>query len=271
MTAPRATVADGGPTVARPRLSVIVPLYNERRLVAPMLRRLAATPLPSAATREILVVDDGSTDGSDEIVRRLEPEVPELRLIRQPVNRGKGAAVRRGIAAAGGDLIVIQDADLEYDPADLETLLHRFAESGAEVVYGSRFSSPTGGSNGLGHRLGNGLITAWSNLFTGFRLTDVETCYKMFRAPLLKSIPLVSDDFAFEVEITARLARRGVRIQEVSIGYAGRGHDEGKKITWRDGLKALAAIVRFRFTDAAAPAGGGQEKRPAPKGRPEDI
>ena len=233
-----------------PRLSVIVPVYNERYLVGELLRRLAAAPLSSASEVEILVVDDGSTDGSREIVRGLAESIPGLRLIEHAENRGKGAAVRTGIAAAAGDLIVFQDADLEYDPRDLELLLQPFLEDGADVVYGSRFHF--GGRRRVlyyRHQLGNRLITTLSNLFTDLNLTDVETCYKMFRAPLLQSIPLRSNDFAMEVEITAKVAKRHFRVFEVPISYAGRTYQEGKKITWRDGLKALVAIFRFWLID----------------------
>jgi glycosyltransferase involved in cell wall biosynthesis len=233
-----------------PKLSVIVPVYNERTLVSELLRRLAAAPIPSVGEIEILVVDDGSTDGSAEVVRRHAATTPGLRVLEQPQNRGKGAALRVGIAAATGDLIVFQDADLEYDPRDLESLVRPFAADGADAVYGSRFQRRGAARvTSYHHEAANRLITAFSNLFTGLRLSDVETCYKMFRAPLLKSIPLRSDDFAMEVEITAKVARRRVRIVEVPISYRGRTYREGKKITWRDGIRALVAIVRFRFGD----------------------
>ena len=232
---------------APPKLSVIVPVHNERRLVAELLRQLAAAPMPSIGRREVIVVDDGSTDGSAEIVRRLAGGDGGMRLIERPDNRGKGAALRAGIAAAGGDLIVFQDADLEYDPRDLETLARALGETGADAVYGSRFGRPRGRRFPGVHELGNRLITAWSNLFTGLGLSDVETCYKMLRAPLVKAMTLRSNDFAIEVEVTARLARRGARVVEVPIGYRGRSRHEGKKITWRDGVRALIAVVRFRF------------------------
>ena len=242
----RTASAASGP----PRLSVIVPVYNERHLVAEALRRVAAAPLPSVGEVEIIVVDDGSDDGSVEIVRGLADEVTGLRLIELPENRGKGAAIRAGVAAATGDLIVFQDSDLEYDPRDLERLLEPFSEDAADVVYGSRFHY--GGRRRAlyyRHELGNRLITFLSNLFTDLSLTDVETGYKMFSAPLLKSIPLRCDDFAVEVEITAKVAKRGCRIFEVPISYSGRTYQEGKKIDWRDGFKALVAIVRFWLVD----------------------
>ena len=267
-TEPNAGLAPSA--VAGPKLSVIVPVYNERYLVAELLRHLLAAPLPSVGEREVIVVDDGSTDGSAEIVRRLAETADCVRLIEQPENRGKGAAVRAGIATSTGDLVVFQDADLEYDPRDLELLARRFAEAGAQVVYGTRFRTPGRRIVSYRHELGNRLITVLTNLLTGLRLTDVETCYKMFRGPLLRGIPLCSDDFAIEVEITVKLARRRIPILEVPVRYQGRTHGEGKKITWRDGVWALAALARFRLGDGAPRAGGGgQEKRPAPKGRPE--
>ena len=231
-------------------LSLVVPVYNERYLVAELLRRLVEAPLPSVRQREIIVVDDGSTDGSAEIVRELAATVDCLRLIEQPENRGKGAAVRTGIDAATGDLIVFQDADLEYDPRDLELLVRPFLEDGADVVYGSRFQY-SGRRRVLyyRHQLGNRLITTLSNLLTDLNLTDVETCYKMFRAELLKSIPIRSNDFAMEVELTAKIAKRNFRIFEVPISYSGRTYQEGKKITWRDGFKALFNILRYWLID----------------------
>jgi glycosyltransferase involved in cell wall biosynthesis/phospholipid N-methyltransferase len=233
-----------------PKLSAIVPVYNERYLIAELLHRLAAAEIPSIRELEIIVVDDGSTDGSPEIVRRLIGQIDRLQLIEQPRNRGKGAAIRAGIDAARGDLIVFQDADLEYDPRDLERLVKPFLEDGADAVYGSRFQF-SGRRRVLyyRHELGNRLITTLSNLFTDLNLSDVETCYKMFRAPLLKSIPLRSNDFAMEVEITAKIAKRQFRVFEVPISYSGRTYQEGKKITWRDGFKALAAILRYWLLD----------------------
>ncbi len=238
------------PAESKPKLSIIVPVYNERYLVAELLRRLVAAPIPSVGEREIIVVDDASTDGSVEILRGLAETIAGLRLIEQPVNRGKGAAIRAGIDAASGDLIVFQDADLEYDPRDLELLVRPLVEDGADVVYGSRFHG-SGRRRVLyyRHQLGNRLITILSNLLTDLNLTDVETCYKMFRAPLLQSIPLRSNDFAMEVEITAKIAKRNFRIFEVPISYSGRTYQEGKKITWRDGFKALTTIVRYWLID----------------------
>ncbi|MGH9379030.1 MAG: glycosyltransferase [Thermoanaerobaculia bacterium] len=234
----------------RPLLSVVVPLYNERYLVGELLRRILETPARDDVKLEILVVDDGSTDGSGEIVSRLAADHPEIRLLAQPENRGKGAAVRRGIREAQGDLILIQDADLEYDPRDYGRLLKPVFEDGADAVYGSRFlAAERRRVLYFRHTLGNRLITFLSNWFTDLNLTDVETCYKLVRAPLLKSIPLRSNDFRLEIELTAKLAKRHCAIFEVPISYVGRTYQEGKKIGWRDGFKALGAILRHWLVD----------------------
>ena len=232
------------------KLSVIVPVYNERYLVRELLERVLAVEVPGIRELEVVVVDDGSRDGSGEILREVATAHPDrLRLITQP-NQGKGAAIRRGIAAASGDLIVFQDADLEYDPRDYARLVRPFLEDGADVVYGSRYL-PSDRRRVLNYRhsLGNRFLTALSTWFTDLDLTDMETCYKMFRAPLLKSIPIRSNDFAMEPEITAKIAKRECRIFEVPISYLGRTYREGKKIGWRDGWKAISAMVRFWLID----------------------
>ena len=232
-------------------LSVIVPVYNERYLVAAALERLMALEVSGVSRVEIIVVDDGSTDGTGEILDQLAASHPEaFLLLRQSKNQGKGAALRRGIDAATGDLIVFHDADLEYDPRDLGDLVAPFWEDGADVVYGSRFLS---GQRRrvlyFRHTLGNRLLTFLSNVLTDLNLSDVETCYKMFRGPLLKSIPIRSNDFRIEVEITAKVAKRNCRIFEVPISYRGRTYREGKKIGWRDGIRAFRAILRFWLID----------------------
>ena len=229
------------------KLSVIVPVYNERYLVRELLERVAAVSVPGVDELEVIVVDDASTDGTREVLHQIAAaEPPWLHLLEQPRNSGKGAALRRGIAAATGDLVVFQDADLEYDPRDFAVLVQPFLEDGADVVYGSRFA-PHSRRRVLEfrHTWGNRLITLASNLFTDLDFTDVETCYKMFRAPLLKSIPIRSNDFAIEVELTAKIAKRDCRIFEVPISYLGRTYQEGKKIGWRDAWRAGNAIVRF--------------------------
>jgi glycosyltransferase involved in cell wall biosynthesis len=232
------------------KLSVVIPVYNERFLVRELIERVLAVSVPSIRELELLVIDDGSKDGSREILREVAAAHPEIRLLEQPKNMGKGAAIRRGIAEATGDLIVFQDADLEYDPRDYARLVQPFIEDGADVVYGSRFM-PSSRRRVLyyRHTLGNRLLTTLSNWATDLNLTDMETCYKVFRAPLLKSIPIRSNDFAMEPEITAKIAKRDCRIFEVPISYLGRTYREGKKIGLKDGFKAVRAILRYKLVD----------------------
>jgi len=233
------------------KLSVVIPVYNERFLVRELVRRVLAVSAPEIRELEVLLVDDGSRDGSLEVLRQVAAENPDrVRLLEQERNQGKGAAIRRGIAEATGDLILFQDADLEYDPRDYPRLVRPFLEDGADVVYGSRFL-PSDRRRVLyyRHTLGNRFLTTLSNWFTDLNLTDMETCYKVFRAPLLKSIPIRSNDFAMEPEITAKVAKRDCRIFEVPISYLGRTYREGKKIGWRDAFKALRTMVKYRFLD----------------------
>ncbi len=231
-------------------LSVVIPVYNERYLVRELLRRVLAVQVQGIAAIQVIVVDDGSTDGTREVLRELAAAEPRLRYLEHERNGGKGAALRTGIREAAGDLIVFQDADLEYDPRDYGRLVRPFLEDGADVVYGSRFL-PGERRRVLyfRHTLGNRLLTFLSNWFTDLNLTDMETCYKMFRAPLLKSMPIRSNDFAIEPEITAKVAKRGARVFEVPISYVGRTYREGKKIGWRDAVKALRAIVKYWLVD----------------------
>ncbi|HSL81625.1 MAG TPA: glycosyltransferase [Thermoanaerobaculia bacterium] len=233
------------------KLSVLVPVYNERYLAGESLKRLLAAEIGGISGLEVIVVDDGSRDGTGEVLDALAAEEPDrLRLIRHETNRGKGAAVRTAIEHASGDLIVFHDADLEYDPRDFGKMVRPFLEDGADVVYGSRFL-PSDRRRVLyfRHTLGNRFITWLSNLFTDLNLTDIETCYKMFRAPLLKSIPIRSNDFRMEPEITAKVGKRRCRVFEVPISYLGRTYQEGKKIGWRDGFKALGAILHYAVVD----------------------
>jgi glycosyltransferase involved in cell wall biosynthesis/phospholipid N-methyltransferase len=232
------------------KLSVVIPVYNERFLVRALVERVLAVSIPELREIEVVVVNDGSIDGTTEVLRQLAEEHPDrLRLFEQK-NQGKGGAIRKGIAAATGDLILFQDADLEYDPNDYVRLVRPFLEDGADVVYGSRFL-PSERRRVLYHRhaLGNKMLTAMSNWFTDLNLTDMETCYKMFRAPLLKSIPIRSNDFAMEPEITAKIAKRECRIFEVPISYLGRTYREGKKIGWKDAIKAFRAIFKYWVVD----------------------
>ena len=232
-------------------LSVVIPVYNERFLVRELVQRVLSVQVPGIRELQVVIVDDGSKDGTREILRELAAAHPEaIRYIEHEKNGGKGAAIRTGIAHATGDLIVFQDADLEYDPRDYARLVRPFLEDGADVVYGSRFL-PSERRRVLYHRhsMGNRFLTGLSNWFTDLNLTDMETCYKMFRAPLLKSIPIRSNDFAMEPEITAKIAKRECRIFEVPISYLGRTYREGKKIGWKDGVKALRAMIKYWLMD----------------------
>jgi glycosyltransferase involved in cell wall biosynthesis len=221
-----------------PKLSVVIPVYNERGTVLELLRRVQGV----AVEKEILLVDDGSTDGTRTLLEGL-PRGQGLRVFFQERNRGKGAALRRGFAEARGDFVLVQDADLEYDPRDYPRLLEPLERGQADVVYGSRFLEPAPGRRRW-HAAGNWLLTALSNFLTGLGLTDVWTCFKVFRRELLQSLPLQEDRFGFEPEVTARLARRRVRIVEVPISYHGRTYAEGKKIGLRDLANGLWATVR---------------------------
>jgi glycosyltransferase involved in cell wall biosynthesis len=235
------------------KLSVLVPVYNEERTLEEVVHRVCAVPLP----KEIILVDDGSKDGSREILTRLKEQNErandssnQIKVFLQPENQGKGAAIRTAISHATGDIVIVQDADLEYDPKDYPSLLEPIQDGSADVVYGTRFAG--GGAHRVlffWHSLGNRALTLLSNMLTNLNLSDMEVGYKVFRAEALKGIELKSNRFGFEPEITMKLAKKRCRFYEVPISYHGRTYEEGKKITWKDGIAALYYMIRFRLAD----------------------
>jgi len=226
------------------KLSVIVPVYNERNTIVEAVRRMRAVDLP--IDREIVVVDDGSDDGTRELVDQLRDST--VRVLVHPHNRGKGAAVRTALEVVTGDLVIVHDADLEYDPDDWPRLLQPMFKGKAQVVYGSRF---TGERRNMlfSHWIGNRFLSVVTNVLYNTTLSDMETCLKLFDRKVLSPIRLRAERFEFEPEITAKVLKRGIRIYEVPISYAGREYGEGKKITWRDGFVALAALLKYRFIE----------------------
>jgi glycosyltransferase involved in cell wall biosynthesis len=240
------TAPDRSPTLALVQLlSVVVPVFNEERTLKRLLGAVLEAPLPAGLEREVVIVDDASVDGTARILESYTSD-SRIRVFRQATNRGKGAALRRGFAEARGEVVVVQDADLEYDPREYPRLLAPILEGKADVVYGSRFM----GADAhrvlfFWHMVGNRFLTLLSNVTTNLNLTDMETCYKTFRREVLERLDLCEDRFGIEPEITAKLARLRVRIYEVGISYSGRTYEEGKKIGWRDGLRALWCITKY--------------------------
>lgn len=235
------------------KVSVVIPVFNEEATIQDLAKLVVDAPMPRGLTREIIIVNDCSTDGTGARLDQLKEIFPEteIRVFHKPVNEGKGAALRDGFKQAGGDVVLIQDADLEYDPRDYPRLLQPIADDKADVVYGSRFIGEPHRVLYFWHTLGNKFLTAFSNMFTNLNLTDMEVCYKVFRKSTLDRINLKCNRFGFEPEVTAKIAklRPRLRIYEVGVAYYGRSYEEGKKITWKDGIKAILTIIRFRFWD----------------------
>jgi len=229
------------------KLSVVIPVYNERATLRQVVERVLSVPLEL----EVVCVDDGSSDGSREILAELRRQHPQIQVFLQARNMGKGAALRRGIQQATGDFVVIQDADLEYDPADYSLLLDPLVQGKADVVYGSRFlGAAPHRVLYFWHSVGNRLLTLLSNCLTNINLTDMETCYKVFRREIIQSIPIEEERFGFEPEITVKVAKRRLRIYEVGISYWGRTYEEGKKIGWKDGLRAVWCLLKYSMKES---------------------
>ena len=228
------------------KLSVVVPAYNERNTLVEIVRRMRSVELPDGIEREIIVVDDGSTDGTRDVLRQLGDST--VRVVLHPTNRGKGAALRTGFEYATGDYVLVQDADLEYDPGDWPRLVNPVLQGKARVVYGSRF---TGERRNMlfFHWIGNRFLSLVTNILYNTTLSDMETCYKLLERSLVDRLDLRADRFDIEPEITAKVLKLGVRIYEVPISYTGREFEEGKKITWKDGFAALWTLVKYRFSD----------------------
>lgn len=230
------------------KLSVVIPVFNEAKTVASIVAAVRAVDV--GMEKEILLVDDCSSDGTQDVLKKMQGLDSGLTVIYHEKNQGKGAALRSGFKAATGDLVLIQDADLEYDPKEYPQLIKPILEGHADVVFGSRFLG--GGAHRVvyyWHYLGNKLLTTLSNMMTNLNLTDMEVCYKVFKREIIQSIPLKENRFGFEVEVTAKVARKGVRIYEVPISYYGRDYAEGKKIGWKDGFSAIRCIFKYRFFD----------------------
>jgi glycosyltransferase involved in cell wall biosynthesis len=229
-------------------LSIVIPVYNEHELVPRLLSRVEAVGLPDGVAKEIVMVDDHSTDGTREWLKTLQAHRPDLRIAFHETNRGKGAALRTGFGVASGDIVLVQDADLEYDPREYPVLIEPILDGRADVVFGTRFLGHTHRVLYYWHAVGNWLLTMLSNMLSNVNLTDMECCYKVFRREVLDGLDLREDRFGFEPEITAKVARLGCRIYEVPVSYSGRTYAEGKKINWRDGVSAIRCILKYNLS-----------------------
>jgi glycosyltransferase involved in cell wall biosynthesis len=237
-------------------LSIVVPAYNEEKYLEDVIRKVIAQPLPSSLERELILINDGSRDGTWQVMQSLPAKFPGIRfeLINKTVNRGKGAALRDGFVKVRGDIVMIQDADSEYDPADYPKLLQPILDDKADVVYGSRFIGEPHRVMYFWHQVANNILTTLSNMLTNLNLTDMEVCYKVFKREVVDRLNLKSPRFGVEPEITAKIARmklsgKRLRVYETGISYAGRTYEEGKKINWKDAIDAIITIIRFRFMD----------------------
>lgn len=229
------------------KLTVVVPIFNEKNTILRILERVDKVVLPGIE-KEIIMVDDFSTDGTRDILKELKKTRKDLKIIYKENNSGKGFTLKEGFRYASGDYVIVQDADLEYDPEDYTKLIRALEEEKAEVIYGSRFSGSYEEMTNL-HYFGNKLLTIITNIFFGVLLTDMETCYKLMPGEFVRKVEIKSPRFNFEPEITAKIIKSGMKIREVPITYKGRSHSEGKKITWKDGLSALTTLIKFRYFD----------------------